>query len=324
MPILPSDYAPSNPLFRNKHFSTIYPNRFRSVRPKYPSERQRLITPDGDFIDLEVSSGNHNRVTILLHGFEGNAFRPYMIGMSNHLRDQGWDIVAMNLRGCSGEPNKTSRAYHAGEYTDLAFVIEQILAQGLYRQVSLVGFSLGGNIVLNYLARQPDIPKEVQAGVAISVPIDLQSSVRELMKWQNMVYQRDFYRKVRQKMKQKQQIYPELLPYRDIFHCRNIDDIDECYTAPFHGFRDATDYRKQTSGLYWLEQLRRPVLLLNARNDPFLTESCFPYEIASSVGHLHLLVPRYGGHCGFWMKGDVFYHERISGDFLKETSVTPW
>lgn len=317
MPILQSDYYPLNPLFRNKHFSTIYPNRFRSVRPKYPSRRQRLITTDSDFIDLEVSSGKHDRVAILLHGFEGNAWRPYMIGMTNHLRDLGWDIVAMNLRGCSGEPNKTTRAYHAGEYTDLAFVIDQILAQGLYRTISIVGFSLGGNILLNYLARQQNIPKEVQAGVAVSVPIDLQSSVREIMKWQNMVYQRDFYRKIRHKMKQKERMYPELLPYRDIFLCRNIDEIDESYTAPFHGFRDAADYRNQVSGLYCLEQLRRPVLLLNARNDPFLTETCYPYEMASSSGNLHFLAPRYGGHCGFWVKGAVFYHERMAGDFLK-------
>lgn len=318
MPILKSGYSPKNPLFRNKHFASIFPTQFRSVHLEDPLTRQRLTTPDGDFIDLDLSEKNHKRVALLLHGFEGSSTRPYMLGIARHLQDEGWDIVAMNHRGCSGEPNKVPRAYHAGEYTDMAFVIDHIISTRNYHSVALIGFSLGGNILLNYLAKQRDIPDQILAGVAISVPIDLRTAVYELMKPSNWIYNRDFYRKLLRKIKIKQKAYPDLLPYDEILQSRNLDEIDENYTAPYHGFENATDYREKSSSLFVLDRLQRPALLLNAKDDPFLTESCYPYEIADSSEELFLMTPRYGGHCGFWMPGGVYYHEQESGFFLEK------
>lgn len=282
--------------------------------------RQRLTTPDHDFIDLDMSDKYHDRVVILLHGFEGNSRRPYMLGMTRHLQDEGWDIVAVNHRGCSGEPNRTARAYHAGETGDVAFVIDHILHRRPYREVALVGFSLGGNIILNYLAKNMTIPGEVIAGAAVSVPIDLRTAVYEIMKSGNWVYHRDFYRKIIQKMKEKELLYPDLLPYQDIINSRDIDEIDENYTAPFHGFKNAREYREKSSALFVLDRVQRPVMLLNSRDDPFLTDSCYPYEVAASSSNLYLNTPQYGGHCGFWRNGGVYYHESQVSCFLDRHS----
>lgn len=318
MPILESRYKPKNPLFRNGHFASIYPTQFRSIHLKSPLLRQRLITPDNDFIDVDISNSTHSRVAFLFHGFEGNSTRPYMLGMARHLQTQGWDIAAVNHRGCSGEPNQQPKAYHAGDFTDMAFAIEHFIALRNYHAVVLIGFSLGGNIVLNYLAKYDTIPEQVVAGVAISVPIDLRTAVYEIMKPANWLYSRDFHRKLVKKMKTKRDVFPDLLPYNEILKSRNIDEFDENYTAPFHGFENAKDYREQSSALFILDQIRRPALLLNSLDDPFLSETCYPYEIASASEKLFLMTPQYGGHCGFWMPGGVFYHEKEAALFLEK------
>ena len=320
MPILKSRYNPKNPLFRNGHFASIFPTQFRSIHLKHALHRQRLTTPDSDFIDVDITDKTHQRVAFLFHGFEGNSTRPYMLGMARHLQEQGWDIVAVNHRGCSGEPNRNPKAYHAGDFSDMAFVIEHFIAQRNYHAVALIGFSLGGNIVLNYLAKYNTIPDQVVAGVAISVPIDLRKAVYEIMKPKNWLYSRDFYRKLVRKMKDKRNVYPDLLPYDEILKSRNIDEFDENYTAPFHGFKNAKDYREQSSALFILDQIQRPALLLNSEDDPFLSETSYPYEIASSSDKLFLMTPRHGGHCGFWMPGGVFYHEQEAGLFLEQMS----
>lgn len=316
MPLLKSDYKPANPLFRNGHFASIFPTQFRRVKLLHALIRQRITTPDGDFLDVDITEKEHDKVVMLLHGFEGSSTRPYMLGMASALQKKGWDVIAMNHRGCSTEPNIKPSAYNAGDYSDMAFVIEKILNERNYNSMALVGFSLGGNILLNYLARYPHIPGVIKAGVAISVPVDLRRAVHQLMKPGNWLYHRNFYKKLIRKMKIKQKIYPDLLPYDKILQSTNLDEFDENYTAPFHGFEDATEYREKSSSLMVLDQLKRPVLLLNAKDDPFLTESCYPYEVAAASDQLFLMTPDYGGHCGFWQPGGMLYHEQQTSLFL--------
>lgn len=322
MPVIQDDYLVRNPFFRNPHFSTIYPTQFRKLNDRIALYRQRYETPDGDFIDCDLSQKNHQRVVFLFHGFEGSSTRPYMMGMAEHLLHHGWDVVAVNHRGCSGEPNRLPRAYHAGDTEDAGFVIKTILSERAYTKAALVGFSLGGNIVLNYLARYKPLPQSITAGVAISAPVDLRHAVYQLMKRKNWIYSNDFYKKLVRKIKMKQAMYPDLLPYQDILSSRNIDEFDQNYTAPFHGFRDAADYRMQSSSLFHLHKLRVPSLLVNALNDPFLTESCYPYDQAADSEFFHLLTPRFGGHCGFWQPGGVFYHEEKAALFIEEMKAS--
>lgn len=317
MPILKADYQVKNPLFKNKHFSTIYPTQFRKKTVPPRLKRQRLITSDGDFIDCDIVPQQQERVAILFHGFEGSSMSRYMLGMAQHLIRSRWDVVLVNFRGCSGVPNRLARAYHAGDYKDVAFVVDTINKERKYQHLSLIGFSLGGNVILNYLTRFPTLPNNLSAAIAISTPVDLRDTVAQIMKRENQIYSRNFYRKLIRKIKLKQQEYPDLLPYDQILRSKNIDEFDANYTVPFHGFIDTEDYRTQSSSLFHLHKLDRPTLLLNAQNDPFLTRTCFPYELAAQNNHLYLLTPKYGGHCGFWQPDNIFYHEEESVKFLE-------
>ena len=176
MPIIPSLFKAQG-LFKNGHFSTIYSAKLRPV-PKIIQERERLDLPDGDFIDIDwtFSKGDTSRVVILLHGLEGNAQRVYMTGHAKTLSQAGWDIAAMNHRGCSGEENRLYLSYNSGRTNDLSALIGFILKNKRYEEVALVGFSLGGNLILKYLGEQDNIPSEIVKGIAISSPLHLAGS----------------------------------------------------------------------------------------------------------------------------------------------------
>ena len=153
MPIVhPSSYRP--PLFfKNGHLQTIYPNLFRHVAG-VSYLRQRISTPDDDFLDLDWSPVGADRVAILAHGLEGNSTRPYVFGMVRALNRSGWDAVVWNFRGCSGEPNQKVRFYHSGDTEDLHTVLTCVHQRSCYKTSALIGFSLGGNVILKYLGEQ--------------------------------------------------------------------------------------------------------------------------------------------------------------------------
>lgn len=318
MPILEDDYQVKIPFFKNKHFSTIYPTQFRKKTIPHLLQRHRLTTFDHDFIDCDMIPHRHEKAAILFHGFEGSSMSRYMLGMAQHLIRNQWDVVLVNLRGCSGVPNRLARAYHAGDYEDVAFVVDTLNRERTYEHLALIGFSLGGNIVLNYMTRYRILPINLSAAIAISTPVDLRNTVSQIMKRGNQIYSHNFHRKLMRKIKQKQEKYPDLLPYDQILSSKNIDEFDANYTVPFHGFKDTADYRTQSSSLFHLHKLDRPTLLLNAKNDPFLTRTCFPYDIATQNEYFYLLTPKYGGHCGFWKPGNLFYHEEKTLNFLEK------
>lgn len=316
MPLLPDDYRVKNPLFRNPHVATIVPARFRRVKMTPGFTRVRWTTPDQDFIECDLSPHRSDRVVFLVHGFEGDSRRSYMQGMAVCMISHGWDVVMINLRGCSGEPNRLARAYHAGDTGDLEEALSRVRQLRNYSAVGMIGFSLGGNIVLNYLAGDAVSHSGTIGGVAVSVPIDLRETAFRIMHRDNWLYHRNFLVRLKRKMKKKRAKYPDLLPYKDILSAKNIDEIDERYTAPFHGFADATRYREKASALFRLKYLKRPALIINARDDTFLTESCYPYHLAEQSEKLYLLTPAFGGHCGFRQSGKTYYHEEKAAWFL--------
>ena len=170
MPTISSDYNPPF-LFKNGHFSTIYAGIWRKIGD-FEQKRERIDLPDEDFLDLDWSHSNTStrKVTILIHGLEGNAQRAYIVGSAKQLNQNGYDVCAINLRTCSGEPNRLYRSYHSGATEDLDAVVQHILKNKDYNEIFIKGFSLGGNLTLKYLGEERDIPKEIKAGMAVSVP----------------------------------------------------------------------------------------------------------------------------------------------------------
>ncbi|SIQ48474.1 YheT family hydrolase [Pontibacter lucknowensis] len=315
MPILPSQHKPPFYLF-NGHIQTIVPSLFRQVEG-VTYLRERLITPDDDFIDADWSRVKSRSLAVLSHGLEGDSHRPYIMGMVKALNECGVDALAWNYRSCSGEPNKLLRSYHLGASDDLDFVVRHALNMGNYETVYLIGFSAGGNISLKYLGEDPaQVPSEVKRASVFSVPIDLKSSAKRISK----IYTQRFLKSLGQKLEQKKEMYPDALDLSNYSLFWSFPEFDDKYTAPLHGFKNAEDYYKRSSSKQFLRNIQVPTLLVNAQNDPFLTKSCFPFEEADENPYLYLETPEGGGHVGFAedFRNDVYYSEARAVKFLLE------
>ena len=286
----------------------------------FEQKRERIDLPDGDFLDLDWSFSNSTtrKVVILIHGLEGNAQRAYISGSAKELNANGYDACAINLRTCSGESNRLYRSYHSGATEDLDAVIQHILNSKSYSEIFIKGFSLGGNLTLKYLGEDRDIPKEVKAGMAVSVPCNLYSSCKELLKSKNIPYAIRFKKHLVGKLKQKQKLFPEKITDADIKNVITLKDFDDIYTSRAHGFKDALDYYQKCSCLPFLPKIKTPTLLLNAENDSFLGPECFPYHEAQKNPEFYLEVSKYGGHVGYYGSKNITYNEKRVIKFFNE------
>ncbi len=281
-----------------------------------PMTRTRLELDDGDFLDLDWAQSRRDRLAILSHGLEGNISQKYIRGMARTLLDAGWDVLAWNFRGCGTEPNRLLRAYHSGDTGDLAAVIAHAATD--YARIALVGFSLGGNVTLKYLGEAPPHPAVV-AAAAISVPLDLASSARKLDELRsNRIYVRRFLASLIQKMEAKALDFPGKISTDSIRAIRSFQEFDDRFTAPLHGFRDAADYWTRASSRQFLPHITIPTLILNARNDPFLTTASLPLPEAEANPSIFLEVPESGGHVGFldFARGVQPWSERRVARFI--------
>jgi hypothetical protein len=295
MPRVASRFHPPRWL-RGGHVQTILGALLRQRVP-WRYERERWELDDGDFLDLDWVRRGHARLAVVSHGLEGSSSQGYIRTLAAALGAAGWDVLAWNFRGCSGEPNRLPRFYHSGESGDLRAVVAGVAER--YECVALVGFSLGGNVTLKYLGEAPPHPR-VAVAAAVSVPIDLASCARRLDRaWDNALYLRRFLGSMRKKIAAKAAQFPEAIDANGLRGVATFERFDGRFTAPLHGFRDADDYWSRSSARAFLGSLRVPTLLLNARDDPFLTPRCFPEAEASSSAHLFLEAPSSGGHVGF-------------------------
>lgn len=318
MPLISSGYNPPL-LFKNGHLSTIYSGLVRKVTGLV-QRRERIPLPDGDFLDLDwsFSSSPTQQLVILLHGLEGSAQRPYILGSAKYFNNYGYDACAVNFRSCSGETNRLFRSYHSGATEDLEAVIQHILKNKNYADIIIKGFSLGGNLALKYIGEGREIPNEVKSVIGISVPCSLHDSLLQLLKPKNIPYARRFRQHLIEKLIQKQALFPDKLNSQTITSIKTLKDFDDLYTSKAHGFKDALDYYKRSSCLQFLPQIKIPVLILNATNDSFLGDKCYPFKEAETNPNIYLETPKYGGHVGFWGPSNITYTEKRALNFLEE------
>lgn len=318
MPILrESDYKPPI-LLKNSHLQSIYHKYFRpAIRLDY--QRERMTLSDGDFVDLDWLKSNHKKLVLLLHGLEGGSESHYIKGMAKILKKNGYDVLAMNFRGCSGEPNLKFRAYHSGDWQDVDEVIKQVVKNNKYQAISIVGFSLGGNVALRYAGlKNRALPPIIDKVVGVSVPCDLKSSAYHLAKKSNRIYLRRFIKSMAEKLKYKIKKHPNELQPVNINSLTDFKRFDDYYTAPAHGFPDAHTYWETCSSASVISKVTIPTYILTAQDDQFLTPSCFPIEAARNNRYVTLEVPQYGGHVGFvtFNKENEYWHERKILSFL--------
>ncbi len=317
MPIVKSYFTPRF-LFKSAFISTVFSGLFRRV--KIDQQRERITLRDGDFMDLDWSSGAKpsKQLVVLLHGMEGHGQRPYVSGVAKYFNAHDIDAVCVNFRSCSGEQNKKFSTFHSGQTDDLQDVIAHILKNYSYTSIFLKGISLGGNIVLKYLGEGNAIPSKIKGAMAVSVPIDLASSSKALHQFKNILFHIYFMIGLKYKLMQKQRQFPERISRKTLYSVWTLRALDEVYTAKANGFKDIADYHQKSSSLHYLSSIKTPVLLLNAKNDSFLTPSCFPYDIARKSSFVHLETPKYGGHVGFVTKDNIYYNEKRALAFFRE------
>jgi hypothetical protein len=262
-----------------------------------PYARERLTLEDGDFLDLDWLIGGNNRLMIISHGLEGSSRRPYVQRHAAFFHERNWDILAWNCRGCSGEINRLKKSYHHGDIADYGRMMQEAFTRD-YREIVLVGFSMGGNMQLKYLAMQgksPDV--RIKASVGYSVPCHLEHSARTLEWKENRIYLKRFLAKLREKLERKAQIFPEL--QFDWDQIRSFSDFNTAYTLPVYGFASEQEFYEQARTDILLEKIQVPSLIVNAANDPMLSGKNYPTEEAGRSAQVWLEVPRKGGHVGF-------------------------
>ncbi len=315
MPVIQDIYKPPY-FFKNGHVSTVYSGLIRRVKD-LKQERERITLPDDDFIDLDWSYSEEktNKIIILLHGLEGDAQRPYMTGTAKFFNKNKVDAVCVNFRGCSGTDNLKYKSYHSGATDDLEAVINHLLDKNGYNEIFINGFSLGGNMVLKYLGERNDVPKQVKAVIAVSVPCSLEGSAKMLHTFQNRLYHNRFKKHLVDRLKLKQKRFSNILSLNELNSIKTLYDFDNVYTAKAHGFKNGVDYYKQCSCLQFLHNIKIPTLIINALNDSFLSPECYPVKEAKQNFNLFLEMPKHGGHVGFVGKKNVYYNEKRALEF---------
>lgn len=303
-----SSYLAPNKFYRNAHFSTIYIGRFRKTTPP-PYERYRLELKDGDFLDIDYVLKNLKRALILCHGLEGASRRAYNNTSAKYFLENDYSVFAWNNRSCSGEMNRLPRLYHHAEINDLNEVVKFVLRHG-FEEVYLMGFSMGGAQVMNYFGRV-EVDTRIKAGVSVSTPIQLKDSAESLKKGFNRIYLKNFTRKISKKLKIKEQQFPEVVQWEKLRKLKTFDEVDDYFTAPLHGFKDREDYYHRASPAYSMDAIKTPVLVINALDDPFLGENCYPVEYAKKHPFFYLEIPQNGGHCAFPMKNSPYSYSEI-------------
>ncbi len=305
------------------HLQTIWAAVLRPT-PRVPLTRARWELPDGDFLDVdELAAEAGAPCVIVLHGLEGSSRSRQVLGLLREAHRRGWRGVAVNFRGCSGEPNRLRRSYHGGETGDLAWVLARVMAEHPSSPIVCVGFSLGGNVLLKYLGEQGEaLPTQVRAAVAISAPVDLALSAHALTQGFSRVYGRRLVASLKRKTREKLVRYPDLVDAGALQAVQTLPEFDDLVTGPVHGFKHAADYWARSSSAAFLPRIRRPTLLVNAKDDPFLPAVALPVRAVSENSFLRAEFPTSGGHLGFlegrWPWAPIAWAEVRAAEFLAD------
>lgn len=310
---------------QNRHLQTIWGALFRSA-PSLPTmQRKRLELDDGDFIDIHIyiqpDRVNCAPTVLLLHGLEGSIHSSYIRGAVSQLVCAGYQVVVMHFRSCSEENNRLLQSYHSGVSDDLQLVIEILRRENIIIEY-LVGFSLGGNVLLKWLGEQRQY-FQVKAAVAISVPLRLDECATAIAQGFSQIYARHLLKTLKLKVHQKKRQFAHAisLTHNEIKRLASFWEFDDKVTAPIHGFSSAADYYAKVSSRQFLKFIEIPTLIIHAKDDPFMNEQVIPEATELSPKVTFELSER-GGHVGFvegpWPWKAEYYLEKRVVEFFKQ------
>jgi len=303
--LIPTTFKPAWWL-SNSHLQTIYPAFLRNVSNPPDYRRERLTTPDHDFIDIDYCGSGNQPLIMLIHGLTGSSQSGYIKGLQSALLKQGFRSAAINFRGCSGSSNDRARSYHSGETEDIHFLYQTLRQREPETPLGVVGFSLGGNVVLKWLCEHVD-RLNLFAAVAVSVPLLLDICATKLDKGFAKCYRGNLLKELKIYMKDKLRHLENIARFEEAEKIKALGDLsginsfwqyDDRVVARLHGFNDVHDYYRRSSSRQYLKSISVPTLLIQAVDDPFMTSEVLPGpdEISSYV---HLELSEHGGHVGF-------------------------
>ena len=239
--------------------------------------------------------------------------------MANSLLDNSYDVFAWNYRGCGNQMNRQARLYHSGATDDLEIIVNKGISLN-YKKIVLIGFSLGGNLTLKYVGEKGQaLPSLIKGAIAFSTPLDLDAGCRQLAKRENFLYTYRFLSKLKKKARKKHAQFPDLIDPTGLDKIRDLRSFADRYTAPLHGFLNAADYYKKCSAIRFIDKINIPTLILNAKNDPFLPEECYPTQKLANLHKVTFEVPEHGGHVGFMQRNHngAYWSELRALEFIE-------
>ena len=301
MPFQPSPYTPR---FAGGHVQTLYawakPRHF----PRLPEPEPRHFDVAADARVLAHCHWHEARsahpTLLLLHGLEGSSHAHYMCGIADKAWARGWNVVRLNQRNCGRTEHLSRGLYHSGLTHDPLFVINELIQADGIREIAVAGYSLGGNLTLKLAGELGDTPPpELKAVCAVSPTMDLAVCVQALERRANIAYQFNFVRNLKARMRRKAAAFPDLFPLEPLRRVWTVRQFDEAYTAPHHGFRDASDYYYRASAMRVIDRIRVPALILTAADDPFVPTPPFGAPEVTGNPAVAVVVTAHGGHCAF-------------------------
>lgn len=313
----------------NPHLQTLFPALLRQSRPNLSIRRERLITPDNDFLDLDWCTQGRRPLVILLHGLTGNSKSSYIKGLQHALLTEGFNNVTLNFRGCSGESNHLARCYHSGDTEDIHFIYQTLRQRDPDIPLAVIGFSIGGNVLLKWLGEQ-QTNLQLFAAIAISVPLVLSTCATQLDQGFSKLYSWRLLTELKNYITDKQVSLEKQGRYKEADKLKQLGDLsnitsfwqyDNRVVAKLHGFKNVNHYYEASSSRPFIKHIKQPTLIIQALDDPFMNPSVIPTidELSASVC---LEITTGGGHVGFVMgnnplKPCYWLEQRISA-FLKQ------
>lgn len=321
------NYCPPNYL-RGGHRMTLYawahPRRF----PRLPAPVPRYFDVASDTRVLGhchwKREPKHHPTLIALHGLEGSSLAHYMVGLADKAFLAGFNVIRLNQRNCGGTEHLSPGLYHSGLTEDPAAVLKELVEVDKLSSFVVAGYSLGGNLAVKLAGDYGDCaPPQLHAVCAISPTLDLARCVTALDRRENFVYQWNFVRNLKRRIRQKARLFPKRYTLGDLGKVTSVRGFDEQFTAPHHNFLDANDYYYRASALRVTQKIRVPTLILSAKDDPFVPPEQFREPSLLANPHISIVITRYGGHCGFIAvphNDDGYWAERRAIEFARQNT----
>ena len=314
------------------HLMTLYtwacPRHFSRLPP--PQARYFDVATDARVLaHCHWQPHRRQRPTLLaLHGLEGSSAAHYMRGLADKAFSIGFNVVLLNQRNCGGTEHLSDGLYHSGMSSDPAAIIEELVRLDGLTRIAVIGYSLGGNIALRLAgAHGPSGPADAITSVcAVSPTMDLSRCVDALEQPSNLLYELNFVRNLRGRMRRKARAFPGRFNLKALSGVRTVRGFDEAFTAPHHGFKDADDYYFRASSLRVINNIAIPTLILSAKDDPFVPSDQFSEPSVVANPAITTTITECGGHCGFLTRPsdnfDGYWAEKISVEFAQRHSLT--